>query len=663
MPRTIHVAITGNDEATGEQKAPLRTINAAANIARPGDTVIVHEGEYREWVQPRFGGLSDNRRITYCAAPDEHVVIKGSEIVSEWESTSDNVWKAVVPNSVFGTFNPFAEELSGDWVVRPNPRVEGPRRHLGAVYLNGRSLLEADSLEDLSNPSATETMTDDWTGQEVTIADPEWTKRRWFAEVGPENTCIWANFGNQDPREGLIEINVRPSVFMPAEHHIDYITVRGFELAQAATQWAPPTAFQGGLIGPNWAKGWIIENNRIHDAKCSAVSLGKEKSTGHNYATERQDKPGYQYQLESVFSARQIGWDKEHIGSHIVRGNEIYSCGQTGIVGHLGCIFSTIEDNHIHDIATDREFFGHEIAGIKLHAAIDVKIQHNHIHDCSLGIWLDWETQGTRISRNVMHSNCRDLFVEVSHGPYMVDNNVLASPASFESVSQGGAFLHNLIGGTIRVSQELTRSTPYHVAHSTQVAGYGTFCCGDDRWMNNVFVGGDRDAAYSAHGIGDFLPDTTLGTSVYDGCNTSIGELIKELDESSEGDHERYFGRRLPAYIRTNTYVGGPTPFKREEDPTVIDRESAKISVTLDEDQRGAILHLEEAAALDVPEVDRVTGVDLPPAYFPDAHYENADGTPATFDTDVLGNISEADKRQAGPFATNLWTQKTIKIW
>ena len=219
---------------------------------------------------------------------------------------------------------------------------------------------------------------------------------------------------------------MRRSVFYPSEHHLDYITVRGFELAQAACPWTPPTADQPGLIGPNWAKGWVIEDNVIHDAKCSAISLGKEASTGHNYATERGDKPGYQYQLESVFSARQIGWDAEHVGSHVVRGNTIFDCGQNGIVGHLGAVFSTIEDNHIYNIALKREFYGYEIAGIKLHAAIDVVIRHNRIHACSLGTWLDWQAQGTRVSRNVYYGNNRDLFVEVSHGPYLVEHNVLA---------------------------------------------------------------------------------------------------------------------------------------------------------------------------------------------------------------------------------------------
>ena len=216
---------------------------------------------------------------------------------------------------------------------------------------------------------------------------------------------------------------------------MDYITVRGFELAPPAPGHLRPRTSPG-LIGPNWAKGWVIEDNVIHDAKCSAISLGKEMSTGHNYATLRLDKPGYQYQLESVFSARQIGWDREHVGSHLVRRNTIYDCGQNGIVGHLGCVFSTIEDNHIYNIALKREFYGYEIAGIKLHAAIDVSIRHNRIHDCSLGTWLDWQTQGTRVLRNLFYANTQ-IYVEVSHGPYLVEHNIFASPASLENFSQG----------------------------------------------------------------------------------------------------------------------------------------------------------------------------------------------------------------------------------
>lgn len=97
----------------------------------------------------------------------------------------------------------------------------------------------------------------------------------------------------------------------------------------------PPTGKQYGIIGPNWSKGWIIEDNIIHDSKCSAVSLGKEETTGDNNFTKWGRKPGYQYQMEAVFRALAIGWSKEKVGSHIVRNNRIYDCGQNGIVGHM----------------------------------------------------------------------------------------------------------------------------------------------------------------------------------------------------------------------------------------------------------------------------------------------------------------------------------------
>ena len=74
---TLHVATDGANTADGSKGRPLRTISHAAELARPGDTVLVHGGEYREWVRPRRGGLSGSRRITYQAAPGEHVVIKG----------------------------------------------------------------------------------------------------------------------------------------------------------------------------------------------------------------------------------------------------------------------------------------------------------------------------------------------------------------------------------------------------------------------------------------------------------------------------------------------------------------------------------------------------------------------------------------------------------
>jgi Right handed beta helix region/Protein of unknown function (DUF1565) len=660
MASVFHVAMNGSDVSDGSQSRPLRTINRAAQLARPGDTVVVREGEYREWVRPRRGGLSDRRRITYEAAAGEHVVIKGSERVTGWEPDGGTVWRVSVPNSPFGEFNPFVEEIDGDWIVYPR---DAPKKHLGDVYLNGMSFYEVHSRAEVSAPPLRTEVVDHRTGLADRVRNPEQTRHVWYAEVEADATTIWANFQDADPNVELVEINVRRSVFYPTEHHLDYITVRGFEMAQAACPWTPPTADQPGLIGPNWAKGWIIEDNVIHDAKCSAISIGKEASTGHNYATTRGDKPGYQYQLESVFSARQAGWDKEHIGSHVIRRNTIFDCGQNGIVGHLGCIFSRIEDNHIHDIALKREFYGHEIAGIKLHAAIDVVIRHNRIHDCSLGTWLDWQTQGTRITRNVYYANNRDLYVEVSHGPYLVDHNVFASAASLELYSQGGAFVSNLVCGTLRLVPVMDRATPYHLPHSTQVAGYAVIYGGDDRYVGNIFLGGDPDRAYSRESASPAVGTGSIayGTAGYDGSPATFADYLARVAAQPAGDLVRFLGVKQPAYLRSNVYLAGARPFEGEVDPVVLDA-AASVDVLQHDD----VVHLQVQLPedFDLARVGVVTGLDLAHVRFVDADYEESDGSPAVMDVDLLGEPKEHGRTYpAGPIAALAGGTSLVRVW
>lgn len=400
MKKEYHVAVTGCDFAEGTKEHPFRTISKAAEVAETGDKVIVHEGEYREWVKPNHSGYSNLSRIVFEAAEGEKVVIKGSEIIKSWEKVEGSVWKVVLSNSFFGDYNPYKELLTGDWLLY----TPGIYLHLGDVYLNGVSFYEAHSLEEIKNPTQrTGVVVMPWTGKFEKILHPEQTIYQWYCEVDNENTTIYANFHGADPNKELVEINVRKCCFYPVKTGMNYITVRGFEMAQAACPWTPPTADQPGLLGANWSKGWIIENNIIHDAKCSAISIGKEASTGHNLSSRRHQKPGYQYQMEAVFRGLKIGWSKEKIGSHIIRNNVIYDCGQNGIVGHMGCAFSEIYNNHIYNIAVKHEYYGYEIAGIKLHAPIDVKIHHNRIHNCTLGTWLDWQAQGVRVNNNLYY--------------------------------------------------------------------------------------------------------------------------------------------------------------------------------------------------------------------------------------------------------------------
>lgn len=605
-----YVSVNGSDKNSGSADAPFRTVSRAAQIAVSGDTVVVHGGVYRECVSPVHGGKSDSERIVYRAADGERPVIKGSEIVSEWENLGSGIYKAAVNNSIFGNINPYAETIDGDWLMRPTE----PFLHTGAVYINGEMLSETDSTDKI-------------------------TAMMWHAEVGERETVIYANFGDTSPDTALIEINARRSCFYPEKTGVNYITVSGFEMAQTATPWAPPTADQPGMLGTHWSKGWIIENNILHDARCSAISVGKEIYTGHNPYTNTHRKSGYQYQLETVFKAVRAGWNRENIGSHIIRNNTIYNCGQNGIVGNLGGAFSEIYGNHIYNIGNRHEFFGYEIAGIKLHAAIDLQLYNNEIHDCLLGTWLDWQAQGARISSNIYYDNERDFWIEVTHGPYLMDNNIFGSKCNITNNAQGGAYAHNLFCGRIQRYDVRNRSTPYHFAHTTEVAGCAQVYGGDDRYYANIFCGIDE-------GNEDFRKNWHGGTAFYNGYSASLEEYIERVLSHGRGDIETFECEKQPVYISENCYYNGAEPYenerylkKSEENPSPrIYRENGSVYL--------------EINITDLPKASRqVTTELLGTPRISEQKFENPDGTPLKVDNDLLSG-ERNQKPNAGPIET-----------
>lgn len=739
-----HVAVTGRDSNPGTRTAPFRSIGRAATLAMPGDTITVHKGIYREWVNPPRGGLSDSKRITYRAAPGEKVEIRGSEVIRGWTHVRDDVWRVAIPAKLFGKFNPFGDVIKGDW-FDPRGRVH----HTGAVYLNGEWLAEAASEDDLiadeahlpawlaqtsgqyllnvawltpGGQPAAKTPGTAYTSRQGTqnaacseggdcvgwIEDGNWLvyedvdcgkgteeitiraasetsggtieihrdtaegellgsvsvpntggwqtwasfkakvkplqgpttlclvfrgsagaparPRLWYAVADTEVTTIAAQFGKADPNKETVEVNVRRAVFYPDKPGRNYITVRGFAMRHAATPWAPPTAEQVGLIGTHWSKGWIIEDNTISHSTCSGISLGKHGDRYDN--TSANTAEGYVKTIERGLAR---GWDRRTIGSHIVRRNNISFCEQAGIVGSLGAAFSTVTDNTIHDIHMRRYFSGAEMAGIKFHGAIDTVIAHNHIYRTCLGLWLDWMAQGTRVSRNLFHDNGRDLFVEVDHGPFVVDCNLFLSAASLLDVSEGGAYAHNLFCGNMVSSPEPGRETPYHPAHSTVMAGLSTVKGGDDRFYNNVFIG----AGAPPEGTPDNDPQwsNAYGTRIYN-------------------------DREYPLFARGNLYLNGARPYKDEK---------ARVEHTINPHVKltseGGKWHL-NMDALPAIGMDTlpVNSVLLGRARVPDVPYTNPDGSQLSIEIDYLGKAWIATRPLPGPFRDAM-TPAGVRVW
>lgn len=666
----IYVSAQAKRGGDGSKQAPFQTITQAAQIARAGDEVLVAPGVYRESVDPRNGGESEEKRIVYRSTEKLGAVISGAEPVKNWRRHSESLWVARVSNGIFGSRNPFTTLVSGDWFIATMTA------HTGDVFLNGKSMYEVTELEKAEHPQ-----------RSAASWDPDFSLYTWYTEQDEANheTVIYANFQGRDPNRENVEISVRPNCFYPSKEGVNYITLSGFTVCMAATQWAPPTAYQEGMVGPHWSKGWVIEDCEIFESKCSGISLGKYlQPENDNKWLHKKYKDGTQTERDCICQAQREGWTKERIGSHIVRRCDIHDCGQTGIVGHLGGVFSIIEDNHIHHINNKQNLAGAEIGGIKMHAAIDVIIRRNHFHHCTRGLWLDWQAQGTRVTQNLFHHNTlpnlpkeadpadapglmmgmgEDIFVEVSHGPTLIDNNLLLSARSLKLATQGVALVHNLIAGSLTAvgigtdngAKTLTspRFTPYHVPHRTEIAGFMTFLHGDMRFYNNIFVQQPvhpllRAAMENMEPNGWDDGNVLCGTFPYDGYPT-----FQEWDREFEGycgmgsaPSDRYY-MHLPVWAEGNVYFNGAKPWEKEKDAAQVT--DAAVSLSIREENGAYILETDLYEHMPAGKRPFISTETLGMAFEPEQRFEEPDGTPIVFGTDYFG-AHRAAEPMPGPF-------------
>ena len=650
-----YVNVNASREGDGSKERPFRFINEAAKTAMPGDEILVSPGVYREYVNPVNAGTED-KRIVYRSEIPLAAVITGAELLTGWKKVKGTTWTARVNNGIFGAFNPYVEKVEGDWYFSPIVR------HTGAVYLNDLMMYECSSLEECEagkpNPYA-------WNLEEA--------KYLWYTEQDGNETVLYANFHGKDPNKQKVEISVRRNCFMPDKTGVGYITVSGFTITKAATTWAPPAAYQDGMIGPHWSRCWIIEDCEVSNSRCCGISLGKYLDPENDmYFFHKKVKSPTQMERDAVCRGQYHGWLKEKVGGHIIRRCNVHHCEQTGIVGRMGGVFSTIEDCHIHHICNSQQLGGAETAGIKLHAAIDVTIRRNHIHNCIMGVWLDWEAQGARISQNLMHDNCRpegraqaqgamfstDVFIEVGHGPTLIDNNLLMSPVSITIPSEGIACVHNLILGGFSLinsgvdsvvnGQREPRYTPYHIRHRTEVAGFMTILHGDDRIYNNLFIQAypitekDRkptDAEHQAVGTApfDIFPTYEEWFAPFmPGIKPDMGALARV-----------HFGH-LPVWVEGNAYFNGATVCKHEKHK--LSDKRSKVTIELIEQDGQYRLKTNVFSKLKDFRDGIICTETLGKAFEPEQRFENPDGTDIIFDRDYFGNHRGTDTIP-GPFA------------
>ncbi len=294
----------------------------------------------------------------------------------------------------------------------------------------------------------------------------------------------------QDPNVVTPELVTRPACFYPIKEHRDYITLRGIVFQNAAPNWGTANGEQVGVVGTHWSRGWVIEDCEVSGSSCDGIALGKHGDEFDNAG------PFVRCYYDTIKRAASNGW--ERVGHHVVRRCKVSECGQSGIHSSLGAAFSTIEDCEIFHCNWKKRYGGADMAGLKLLCSVDVTIRNNRIHHNGGygGIWLDWMSQGARVVGNrLWANNWSDVFLEVDHGPILVEGNDMLSPQATFTCAQNVAFVGNRILGKYHIQND-TRCTPVFKPHSVTLESIdevpnpnGAFV-----FMNNILAVDPRNA-------------------------------------------------------------------------------------------------------------------------------------------------------------------------
>ena len=491
-----HVAKTGSDSHPGTAEKPWLTISKAAEHAKAGDEVVVHEGVYREQVNLNHGGLSDDKRVIFRAAENESVAIKGSERIKGWTllkpNTKTKIWKVELNNDFFKQHSPSGVNPYRELVRYPKKVVidtvygetgwqtYGYRVHRGNVFINDSPLKEVFSIFDLEQSSLS-----------------------WMVNEKDDKIILMANFSDLEPNEEMTEILVREKIFAATHSDVNYVTLQGLTLHHAATHWAPPTVYQPGAVEPNGSTHWIIEDNNIAYSRAVCISVGVPVQEGD---------------IENV----------KNKGHHVIRNNKIHGCGQAGIAGQAYADHSVISHNRIEGINLYREFGGWETSGIKVHHNDYSMIDDNFISGVyskdvrigsAHGIWIDYQNTQLLIRRNIiMNTDGYPVMLEANwDGPFLVSNNIfvgsdiaMAELGVAVHSSLNAVWAHNLFVDTFPgwLNQQFD--------NRPAVKG--------GRWFNNMFIGSSGTSRFQ-----EKFKDMVLSHNLYmDGAKPS------DLDKDSQ---------------------------------------------------------------------------------------------------------------------------------
>jgi hypothetical protein len=433
-----YVSSSSGDDVTGTGSfsAPYATIQKAANVVTPGDTVFVRGGVYHEGVTLKTSGKPDSQ-IVFAAYPNETPVLDGSVALTGWTRCAS---AADCGN------NPLWASI---WYV---PLPTGVGAGGVGIYENGTALKEAmfpnqpDSFYNDQVEYFKITPTVGYT--ETTIVDTEV-----FTQADPQywvGTKIWIWGGNNNV------INQVITRYIPAEHKVIF-TPMGFAVNMQQDRYALVNHVSildtaGEYVVDTTAKR-IYLMPRSGGGPANTINRGLYKNgfniSAKNYTTIQ----GFAIRNFSEYSltysrdgAGIINYSTNTDTGLVLRDNRITTIQGNGIsIG--GCVNCIIERNYVgsvsgkgifNDAATnsiirENEVYQSSSTAIGFYRAKACQVLHNYVHECNghhgngLTFYLGCHNVlvwGNRVVRGNI-----SLTIQQSEAIYVL-NNVLYNPDS-----------------------------------------------------------------------------------------------------------------------------------------------------------------------------------------------------------------------------------------
>lgn len=515
--KTLYVdgGVKADDKADGSREHPFRTIQEAADIATPGTKVLIAAGVYRECVKPAQGGTAPDKMICYEAMEKGKVIIKASEQVTEFEESDD--WQLSgfnstnVPESLavychrlspemFKGYNPFcAINLLHDRLF-----IEYDKTDM-TTYLNRRGMVFCDG-----KPLEQVALSNDLSSKEGTY----WVEANGMAV----HFRLW---GDENPKDHLIEISCREQCFAPEKSFLSYIKVKGLVCAHASMGAPIP---QRGAISAHRGHHWIIEDCTVDWSNATGIDVGNE--CWHHTMNEDQV-----------------------IGYSIIRRCVIKDAGVCGIAG-LYAQGMLIEDNLIEGTGWQKMELSWEAGGIKLHNSINGLFRRNVFRRTYRAdhMWLDCGNVNNRITGNLFLDGIEQreaLFIECTRdGVNLIDNNI------FWNIE--GRFKKE------DIPYEPGSSGWYKLAENDVINGYAVYGEGTDRMhLSHNLIGLCRSAGYFAKPVPfRFGPNERGGTSrdakFFDNIFYSCGEAAIKMPTKDNESDGNLFVKMPGGYLRIN---------------------------------------------------------------------------------------------------------------